>query len=111
MAKATRAAAAAPKKTPPAAEALKDQAVPGAPTPDPALGGAAGSDAGASDAQGKQPDPLKPEVPAAAAVSEYVCTRYVNHDNTGHEAGDPIGLTDKQAEALLEVGAITVKGE
>lgn len=48
MAKETRAA---PKKTPPAAEAPKD----------PALASLAGGDTGAGEAQDTQPDPAKPD--------------------------------------------------
>lgn len=67
--------AAAAQKSPPAAEALKD---PGAPTPDPALAGAAGGDVGATpdpalagvaggdtgagETQDKQPDPAQADL-------------------------------------------------
>lgn len=51
--------------------------------------------------------------PDAAPKSDvlYICTRHVNHNNTDYEQGDAIELTDKQAESLLDCGAVEVKPE
>lgn len=67
MSKAQRQPAAPKPKTPPAANAQKDPVAPGAPTPDPALAGAAGGDAGAGETQDKQPDPAQADL----VVSHY----------------------------------------
>ncbi|MDO8654195.1 MAG: hypothetical protein Q7R66_18645 [Undibacterium sp.] len=39
----------------------------------------------------------------------YLAQVVINHDGKNYEAGDPITLSDEQAEPLLKVGAIEDK--
>ena len=56
-----------------------------------------------------KPKPAPDAAPESGVV--YICTRQVRYDNIDYQADEPIELTARHAQPLLDCGAVRLQGD